>query len=62
MNNPPSSFGTVLEWSGPTVKKLCSGQGNPDVDDDATADESNPYLSPFQATQKHHSNALKLQY
>ena len=34
---------------GPTVTKLCSGQGNPD--DDATANKSNPYMSPFQATQ-----------
>ena len=40
---------------------LCSEQGNPDAadnnDDDAadaaTADESNPYMSPFQATQKY---------
>ena len=36
-----------LEWFGPTVTKLCSGQGNPDADDAdaATADESNPYMS-----------------
>ena len=44
-----------LELFGPTVTKLCSGQGNPDADDDdngdydngadaATADESNPYM------------------
>ena len=33
---------------GPTVTKLCSGQGNPDADADAdTADQSNPYMSPF---------------
>ena len=42
-----------LEWFGPTVTKLCSGQGNPDTADAATADESNPYMSPFKATQKH---------
>ena len=48
-----------LELFGTTVTKLCSGQGNPDAaaaddtdDDAATADESNPYMSPFQATQK----------
>ena len=49
-----------LEWFGPTVTKLCSGHGIPDAayddDDDtayaATADESNPYMSPFQAWQK----------
>ena len=48
-----------LEWFGPTVAKLCSGQWNPDAaadDDDAadaaTADKSNPYISTFQATQK----------
>ena len=37
------------------MTKLCSVQGNPDADDAdaaATADESNPYMSPFQATQK----------
>ena len=46
-----------LEWFGPTVTKLCSGQGNPDADADTadavTADRSNPYMSPLQATQKH---------
>ena len=31
---------------------LCSGQGNPDTDDDATADERNTYMLPFQATQE----------
>ena len=42
-----------LEWFGPTVTKLCSVQGNPDAaDDDNTADESNHYMSPFQAKQK----------
>ena len=40
-----------LEWLGPTVTKLCSVQGNLDADA-ATADESNPYMLPFQATQK----------
>ena len=47
---------------GPTVTKLCFVQGNPDAadddddtdDDTAAADENNPYMSPFQATQKHH--------
>ena len=42
-----------LEWFGPIVTKLCSRQGNPDTadnDDDATADENNPYMSPFQMT------------
>ena len=39
-----------LEWFGPTVTKLCSGKGNPDAD--AAADESSPYMAPFQATQK----------
>ena len=37
------------------MTKLCSGQGNPDADDDddtAAANESNPYMLPFQATQK----------
>ena len=45
------------------MTKLCSGQGNPAAaaatkDDDTnaadanTANESNPYMSPFQATQK----------
>ena len=40
------------------MTKLCSGQGNPDADTDevasdaATADESNPCMSPFQAAQK----------
>ena len=49
------------------MTKLCSGQGNSEAaaaaaadDDDtaddatdaATADESNPFMSPFQATQK----------
>ena len=51
------------------MTKLCSGQGSPDADDDddtaddaadaATADKSNPYMSPFQATQK--SGELKIQ-
>ena len=42
-----------LQW-----QSSCSVQGNPDAaaddtdDDDATTDESNPYMSPFQATQK----------
>ena len=44
------------------MTKLCSVQGNLDADDNddiandaadaATTDESNPYMSPFQATQK----------
>ena len=42
------------------MTKLCSGQGDLDAaadeDDNAadatTVDESNPYMSPFQATQK----------
>ena len=42
------------------MTKLCFGQGNPDADDNkdddaadaATANESNPYMSPFQVTQK----------
>ena len=29
-----------LEWFGPTVTKLCSEKGNPDADDDDTADEN----------------------
>ena len=33
------------------MTKLCSEKGNPDADDTA-ADESNPYMSPFQATHK----------
>ena len=34
------------------MTKLCSGQENPDAAaDDDTADESNPYMLPFQATQ-----------
>ena len=33
-----------------SVDKKCSRQGNPDAA--ATADESNPYMLPFQATQK----------
>ena len=38
-----------LEGFGPTVTKLCSGQGNPDAATaDDTAEESNPYMSPFQ--------------
>ena len=45
------------------MTKLCSGHGNPDADDDtaeagATADESNPYMSPFQATQKRISGLI----
>ena len=44
-----------LEWFGPTVTKLCSGQGNPDAEAATTAtttttDKSNPYM--FQAAQK----------
>ena len=42
-----------LEWFGPTVTKLCSGQRNPD-----DTDESNPYMSPFQATQKLSINTM----
>ena len=35
------------------MTKLCSGQGNSDAaDNDVTAGESNPCMSPFQATQK----------
>ena len=36
------------------MTKLCSGQGNPDAAADTAADdddESNPYMTPFQATQ-----------
>jgi len=33
------------------MTKLCSGQGKRDNADDA-ADQSNTYMSPFQATQK----------
>ena len=33
------------------MTKLCSGQGNPAAAD-ATTDESNPYMSPSQVTQK----------
>ena len=48
-----------LEWIGHTVTKICAGEGNLDAasdDDDydtadaVTADESNPYMSLFQAT------------
>ena len=45
------------------MTKLCSGQGNPDdddtTDDTVTADESNPYMSPFQVTQKWPINCIK---
>ena len=34
------------------MDKQCSGQGNLDADDADTANESNRYMSPFQATQK----------
>jgi len=35
------------------MTKLCSGQGKrDDADADAAADQSNTYISPFQATQK----------
>jgi len=41
---------------GPSGTQLRSGKGNPDADTDATDatadDESNPYMSPSQATQK----------
>ena len=37
-----------LEWFGPTETKLCTRQGNPDT----AANNSNPCMSPFQATQK----------
>ena len=33
------------------MTKLCSGQGNPDAAT-ATANESNPYMSPIQVTLK----------
>ena len=39
-----------LKWFGPTVTNLCFGHGNPDA---AAADESNPCMLPFQATQNH---------
>ena len=45
----PTKFGMIWTYS----DKVMLRQGNPDSDDDdATADKSNPYMSPFQATQK----------
>ena len=52
------------------MPKLCSVQGNSDADDDytnaaGTTDEINPYMSPFQATQKiriHLKHYCKLLY
>ena len=43
--NMHTKFGMI----GPTVIKLCSGQGNPDAAATANtaADEGNPYMSPF---------------
>jgi len=40
----------IVELFGPLMTKLCSGQGI--RDDAAAADQSNPYMSPSQATQK----------
>jgi len=47
-----------LESFGPMMTKLCSGQGkrddadtDADADADDAADQSNTYMSPFQATQ-----------
>ena len=52
----PESCIPTLESFEPMVTKLRFGQGNPDADTDAaaaaTADDSNPYMSHCQATQK----------
>ena len=47
-----------LESFEPMVTKLCFGHGKRDTDD--AADQSNTYMSPFQATQQQEGHEISL--